>query len=106
MAFLAILCHLWQCTGESEVPMQSMNISLPDPLKQFVDDQVSQGRYSSASEYVRELIRADEKRKAEEQLDAKLLEGLNTTESELTPSDWSAIRAEALVRVQARKKTS
>ena len=45
--------------GESEVPMQSMNISLPDPLKQFVDGQVSQGRYSSASEYVRELIRAD-----------------------------------------------
>jgi len=86
--------------------MQSMNISLPDPLKQFVDGQVSQGRYSSASEYVRELIRADEKRKAEEQLEAKLLEGLNTAESELTPSDWSAIRAEALARVQARKNTS
>lgn len=45
--------------------MQSMNISLPDPLKQFVDGQVSQGRYSSPSEYVCELIRADEKRKAE-----------------------------------------
>jgi len=30
--------------------MQSMNISLPDPLKQFVDGQVSQGRYSSPSE--------------------------------------------------------
>ena len=44
--------------------MQSMNISLPDPLKQFVDGQIAQGRYSSASEYVRELIRADEKRKA------------------------------------------
>ena len=35
--------------------MQSMNISLPDPLKQFVDGQIAQGRYSSASEYVREL---------------------------------------------------
>lgn len=43
--------------------MQSINISLPDPLKQFVDGQVALGRYSSASEYVRELIRADEKRK-------------------------------------------
>ena len=58
--------------------MQSMNISLPDPMKEFVDGQIAQGRYSSASEYVRELIRADEKRKAEEQLEAKLLEGLNS----------------------------
>lgn len=45
--------------------MQSMNISLPEPLKQFVDGQISTGRYSSASEYLRELIRADEKRQAE-----------------------------------------
>ena len=45
--------------------MESMNISLPEPLKLFVDRQIAQGRYSSASEYVRELIRADEKRKAE-----------------------------------------
>ena len=82
--------------------MQSMNISLPEPLKQFVDGQISLGRDSSASEYVRELIRADEKRKAEEQLEAKLLEGLNSAESALTTADWSAIRNEALARVQAR----
>jgi len=85
--------------------MQSMNISLPDPLKQYVDGQIAQGRYSSAIEYVRELIRADEKRKAEEQLEAKLLEGLNSAESELTPADWRAIRKEALAKVEARKKT-
>ncbi len=84
--------------------MQSMNISLPDPLKQFVDGQIAQGRYSSASEYVRELIRADEKRKADEQLEAKLLEGLNSAESELTPADWKALRKEALTRLEARKK--
>ena len=76
--------------------MQSMNISLPDPLKKFVDGQIAQGRYSSASEYIRELIRADEKRKAEEQLEAKLLEGLSSQESELTTEDWSDIRKEAL----------
>ena len=84
--------------------MQSMNISLPDPLKQFVDGQISTGRYSSASEYVCELIRADEKRKAEEQLEAKLLEGLNGSESELTPADWRTIRKEALAKLEARKK--
>lgn len=84
--------------------MQSMNISLPDPLKQFVDGQIAQGRYSSVSEYMRELIRADEKRKAEDQLEAKLLEGLNSHESELTPAEWSALRKEALARLEERKK--
>ena len=84
--------------------MQSMNISLPDPLKQFVDGQIAEGRYSSASEYVRELIRSDEKRKAEEQIEAKLLEGLNGAETKLTPADWRAIRNEALARIQAKSK--
>jgi len=83
--------------------VQSMNISLPDPLKRFVDGQISTGRYSSVSEYVRELIRADEKRKAEEMLEVKLLEGLNSIETDLTPEDWNAIRREALAKIEARK---
>ena len=83
--------------------MQSMNISLPDPLKQFVDGHIAQGRYSSVSEYVRELIRADEKRKAEAELEAKLLEGLSGVESEMTAADWREIRKEALAKLAARK---
>ncbi len=85
--------------------MQSMNISFPEPLKHFVDGQIFAGRYSSASEYVRGLIRADEKRKAEKQLEAKLLDGLNSAESELTLADWSALRKEALDRPEGRKKS-
>ncbi len=84
--------------------MQSMNISLPEPLKQFVDGQIASGRYSSASEYMRELIREDEKRRAEERLEALLLEGLDGKESKFTRKDWNAIRKEALSHVQARKK--
>ncbi len=48
--------------------MPTMNISLPDPLKDFVDHQIAEGRYSSVSEYIRELIRDDEKRRAEQRL--------------------------------------
>ena len=84
--------------------MESMNISLPEPMRQFVDGQISKGRYSSASEYVRELIRADERRKAEEELEAKLLEGLNSPESEPSAADWKVIRSEALARIQTRSK--
>ena len=42
--------------------MGTMNISLPDSLKSFVDDQVSQRGYGTSSEYVRELIRKDQDR--------------------------------------------
>lgn len=42
--------------------MRTMNISLPDTLKSFVDDQVSQRGYGTSSEYVRELIRRDQDR--------------------------------------------
>ena len=85
--------------------MQSMNISLPEPLKEFVDGQISSGRYSSVSEYVRELIREDEKRKAEDRLEALLLEGLASEETALTPADWTEIRKEARARLKARTQT-
>ena len=75
--------------------MQSMNISLPEPLKQSMDEQVTEGGYSSVSEYARELIRADEKRKAEEQLETLLLEGLQGEEAAFTREDWHAVRQEA-----------
>lgn len=39
--------------------MGTMNISLPDSLKSFVDEQVVQRGYGTSSEYVRELIRKD-----------------------------------------------
>ena len=42
--------------------MSTMNISLPDSLKVFVDEQVSRRGYSTSSEYVRELIRRDRDR--------------------------------------------
>ena len=86
--------------------MQSMNISLPAPLKAFVDGQIATGRYSSVSEYVRELIREDEKRKAEERLEALLLEGLQGKEAALTRDDLDAIRKEALAQVKSRKPRS
>ena len=81
-----------------------MNISLPEPLKQFVDAQIATGRYSSASEYVCELIREDEKRKAEERVEALLLEGLEGQETELATADWKVIRKEALAQIQSRYK--
>jgi len=52
-----------------------MNISLPQALKSFVDEQVSTRGYGTSSEYVRDLIRKDQDR---EKLRALLLEGANS----------------------------
>ena len=52
-------------------PMATMNVSLPDDLKSFVDEQVA-GRYSTSSEYVRELIRREQDK---QKLRDLLLEG-------------------------------
>ena len=60
--------------------METMNIALPGSMKHYVQERVSEGGYSSASEYVRELIRADQKRRADDRIDALLLEGLESGE--------------------------
>lgn len=39
--------------------MGTMNISLPDPMKSWVEDQTRSGRYANSSDYVRDLIRRD-----------------------------------------------
>jgi antitoxin ParD1/3/4 len=62
--------------------MATMNISLPDNLKTFVDEQVSQRGYGTSSEYVRELIRRDQDR---QQLRGLLLSGAATEPT--TPVD-------------------
>jgi len=62
--------------------MSTMNISLPDTMKSFVDDQVSQRGYGTSSEYVRELIRKDQDR---QHLRALLLAGAASEPT--TPAD-------------------
>lgn len=62
--------------------MSTMNISLPDSLKSFVDQQVSQRGYGASSEYVRELIRKDQDRL---QLRALVLAGAASAPT--TPAD-------------------
>jgi antitoxin ParD1/3/4 len=58
--------------GIYDTSMTTMNISLPDSLKDFVDEQVEQRGYGTSSEYVRELIRKEQDRL---QLRELLLEG-------------------------------
>lgn len=56
--------------------MATMNISLPDNLKSFIDARVSNDGYGNVSEYVRDLVRQDQKRKEQEESERKYLEQL------------------------------
>ena len=78
--------------------MTSMNISLPEPLKLFVEEQVNKGGYSTASEYLRELIREAQHRKEHQELEAKLLAGLQSPTSEMTADEWTMLRERILSR--------
>jgi len=73
--------------------MTSLNISLPENLKEYVVAQAATGGYSTPSEYIRELIRDDQKKKLEQRLSLLLLEGLESGQP--LPADaayWNAKR--------------
>ncbi len=77
--------------------MSTMNISLPDTMKSFVDEQVSQRGYGTSSEYLRDLIRRDQDR---QQLRCLLLAGAAApVVQEATPAYFNALRQQ--VRAKA-----
>lgn len=81
--------------------MPTMNISLPDHLKDYVDEQVNSGKYTSASEYVRELVRTDQKKRERERIEIQVLEGLRSGEAmDITPKMWAELRQ----KLRSRRK--
>ena len=83
--------------------MATVNISLPDSLKAFVDSEVAEGGYSTTSEYFRTLLRQAQRDKANERLDSLLLEGLDSGEAvEMDTQDWQAIRQTVRDRLSRR----
>ena len=80
---------------------ETMNVALPEALKEYVLRQVAEKGYTSASEHVRELIRSDQKRKAQEKLEAVLLEGLQSGKArEFTADDWAELKRRVWQRDQ------
>ena len=92
------------CQRSIVMPMTSMNVSLPQELKDYIEQQTKAG-YSTPSEYVRELIREDQKRRAKEKLDALLLEGLDSGDPlPATPAFWDELKREALAKLGKKTK--
>jgi antitoxin ParD1/3/4 len=72
--------------------MGTMNISLPDSLKEFVEEQVAARGYSTSSEYVRELIRREQDRAG---LRSLLLEGATSSPTTVDETYFRTLRDEA-----------
>lgn len=74
----------------------TINISLPKKLRADIEQKVERESYSSVSEYVRDLIRRDLRARAVDEIDALLLEGLNSGEPvPVRPGFWKKLKTEA-----------
>lgn len=82
--------------------MATMNVSLPDGMKDWVEQQTRTGRFGNASDYVRDLIRRDQERQnGIERLQRLIDEGL---ESGVSPRSFEEIIADARTRVGKGRK--
>jgi antitoxin ParD1/3/4 len=85
--------------------MATMNISLPDEMKAFVEDQATLKGFGTLSEYIRAIIREVQETNAE-RIDDLLLEGLNSGQgTPLVPADWDRIRRQGK-KLMAKGKRS
>lgn len=86
--------------------MATMNISLPDALKAYIESCVAEGRYSNASDYVRDLIRKElEKGNTKNWLETEVEKGYASGFHESTLDEFFQSAAAAANAKPSRKKT-
>lgn len=85
--------------------MATMNVSLPDKMKQWIEEQVQTGRYGNASDYVRDLVRRDQERvDAREKLQQMVDEALASGRVKMGRDELLArMRAKAKAAVEQKK---
>lgn len=81
--------------------MTSMNISLSEEMKEFIEAQMTAEGYASASEYLRSLIREAQRRRAKQELEARLREALESgPATPMTRDDWNELERRVWERHQ------
>jgi antitoxin ParD1/3/4 len=83
---------------------KTIHISLPESLKEYMDERVAEEHYSTFSDYIRALVREDQKCYAEERLEKLLLEGLESGRgAALGSKEWKQFKKRVLSRAKGRK---
>ena len=107
MAGIVIACHpsYGIRMDNEDRSSTSMNVSLPKKLRSYIDERVSSSAYTSASEYVRELVRRDrEQRSSRDRLEELLLEGIASgPAAEWTDEDWASLRDRVAKRLEDKQ---
>ncbi len=79
-------------------PIPTLTISLPDPLGEFIEQQVKAKGFGDTGEYLSSLVKNDQQAETENHLDRLLLDGLVSPESddiEATPEFWNDLKTDA-----------
>jgi antitoxin ParD1/3/4 len=87
--------------------MATMNISLPDSLREYVEERVGEGGYSTASEFFRELVRQDQRRSVQERFEKIIQESIESgSAAPLTDEHWRALEDELEAKIRARENAA
>ena len=84
-------------------PMTSLNISLPDPLKAYVEERVASGDFGTPSEFIRNLIRQD-KEQRRSRLESELLDALQSEQFAISPEEWKDKNIVAVLREKLSRR--
>lgn len=83
----------------------TMNVSLPEALRDYINERVAEGGYANVSDYVRALIREDRAKQAKARIEAKLLEGLASGPAEVADDAyWKRLEAEVRASISKPKR--
>ena len=86
--------------------MTTVTISIPEPLRGFMQKQIKSKGFGNVSEYFRTLLRKAQEEEADAKLQALLLEGLNSGKDiKLTREFWKDLKIEATQLLKKRQKT-
>jgi antitoxin ParD1/3/4 len=86
--------------------MTTMNISLPESMQSFVEEQAKNRGYRTVSEYLLTLIKEAQLQQAREELDAKLLEGLDSgPATPMTSGDWDELKRRVWERHESQERS-
>ncbi len=80
-----------------DLPMSTIPVELPDDLRKFIEAKISGGQFANASEYIVALVDAARKKRSD--IEAALLEGLNSGPAEeWTDQNWNEMKQRAIAR--------
>jgi Arc/MetJ-type ribon-helix-helix transcriptional regulator len=89
---------------KSKMDLTSMTVSLPATQKAYVKAQAASTGCSTPSEYIRRLIHADQKAHEREELERRILEGLDSPSELMTQEEWSELRRSLAQKLAKSKK--